>query len=69
MTLFELEITFQRNVPENEKRVFKRSILCLDKVVNGDVARVLEQIVKIRRRNISVCFKYGHYLIEHKLFF
>ena len=62
-------MAFQRNAPENEKRVFKRSILCLDKVVTRDVARVLEQLVKIRRRLISVCFKYGHCLIEHKLFF
>ena len=34
----------QRDEPENEKLVFKRSVLSLGTVMNRDVARVLEQI-------------------------
>ena len=49
-----------RYVPENEKLVLERSILGLGRVMNRDVARVLEQIkkkkkkkeIKIRRRKI-----------------
>ena len=53
-----IEIVFHRDEPENEKLVSKRPILGLDRVMNRDVARVLEQIkaAKIRRRKISVYF-------------
>jgi len=37
-------IIFQRDAPENEKLVLKRSVLGLGRVVNWSVAQVLEQI-------------------------
>ena len=37
-------MVFHRDAPKNEKLVFKRSILGLGRVMNRDVARVLEQI-------------------------
>ena len=37
-------MVFHRDAPENEKLVLKRSILGLGRVMNRDVARVLEQI-------------------------
>ena len=42
---------FHRDAPENEKLVLKRSVLGLGRVMNRDVARVLEQI--------KSCLRYG----------
>ena len=44
-------IVSHRYAPENQKLVLKRSILCLGRVMNRDVARVLEQI--------KSCLRYG----------
>ena len=44
-------IAFPRDASENEKLVLKRSILGLGRVMNRDVARVLEQI--------KSCLRYG----------
>ena len=44
-------MVFHKDAPENEKLVLKRSILGLGRVMNLDVARVLEQI--------KSCLKYG----------
>ena len=44
-------MVFHRDAPKNEKLVFKRSILGLGRVMNRDVARVLEQI--------KTCLRYG----------
>ena len=44
-------MAFQRDAPENEKLVLKRSILGLGRVMNRDVAQVLEQI--------KICLRYG----------
>ena len=44
-------IVFQRDAPENEQLVLKRSILGLRRVVNRDVAQVLEQL--------KSCLRYG----------
>ena len=38
-------------MPENEKLVLKRYILGLGRVMNRDVARVLEQIKKKKKKN------------------
>ena len=37
-----VRIAFQRDAPKNEKLVLKRSVLGLGRVMNRDVARVLE---------------------------
>ena len=44
-------IVFHRDAPENEKLVLKRSVLSLGRVMNLDVAQVLEQI--------KSCLRYG----------
>ena len=44
-------IVFHRDAPENDKLVLKRSILRLGRVMNRDMARVLEQI--------KSCLRYG----------
>ena len=44
-------MVFQKDVPENEKLVLKRSILGLGRVLYLDVVRVLEQI--------KSCLRYG----------
>ena len=44
-------IVFHNDVPENDKLVLKRSILGLGRVMNRDVARMLEQI--------KSCLRYG----------
>ena len=71
-------IVFHRDAPETEKLVLKGSVLGLGRLMNRDVARVLEQIkrkkkkkkqFKIRRCKSFVCFEYKHCLIEHKFFF
>ena len=44
-------------MPENEKLVLKRSILGLGRLMNRDVARVLEQIKRKRKKKSSL--RYG----------
>ena len=42
-------MVFHRDAPENEKLVLKRPILGLGRVMNRDVARVLEEIISYLR--------------------
>ena len=51
-------MVFHKDAPENEKLVLKRSILRLGRVMNRDVARVLEQI-KSRLRYGGARFLYA----------
>ena len=44
-------MVFHKDAPENEKLVLKRSVLSLGRVMNLDVAQVLEQI--------KSCLRYG----------
>ena len=44
-------MVFHKDAPENEKLVFKRPILGLGRVMNLDVAQMLEQI--------KSCLRYG----------
>ena len=49
--LYLVGIVFHRDAPENEKLFLKRSVLGLGRVMNLDVARMLEQI--------KSCLRYG----------
>ena len=53
-------IIFHRDAPENERLVLKRSSLGLGRVMNRDVAQVLEQIKRCLRYRgaIFLCFEY-----------